>query len=98
MPCIERNCGASDVIDYTIQTNNTLQLLNFQSNDSIIIGHDDDDNNNANIVTSVEFTIPFMPPFKGMLDMFGTATNIPTFHSMVEQQPAGLQGVVCAPG
>ena len=30
--------------------------------------------------------------------MFGTATNIPTFHSMVEQQAAGLQGVVCAPG
>ena len=53
MPCIERNCGVSDVIDYTIQTNNTLQLLNFQSDDSIIIGHDDDDNNNANNETMV---------------------------------------------
>ena len=114
------NCGASDVNDYTIQTNNILQSPNFQSNDSII--GDDYNSNYANNETMVvpsswhtdiylgmyyvtpsrqvlnQFTIPFMPPFKGTLAMFGTATNIPTFHSLVEQQAAGLQGIACAPG
>ena len=44
-----------------------------------------------------QFTIPFLPPYSGTLAMYGTATGIPSFEALVEQQKAGLQVPACVP-
>ncbi|CAB9512977.1 Sensory/regulatory protein RpfC [Seminavis robusta] len=46
-----------------------------------------------------QFTIPFLPPYSGTLAMFGTATGIPNFEALVEQQQSGILSpdVTCGP-
>jgi hypothetical protein len=44
-----------------------------------------------------QFTIPFLPPSSGTLQMLGSATGIPNFDALVAQQAVGLQPAACAP-
>ena len=80
------NCGASDVNDLPLMTNYSTEIY---------LG--------MYYVTPArqlenQFTVPFVPPYSGTLAMFGTATGIPNFEALVEQQKAGLQPEACAPG
>lgn len=79
------NCGASDVNDgNTTQYASDMYLGMYYVTPSRQLQN--------------QFTIPFLPPFSGTLAMFGTATGIADFESLVEQQQQGLQRVACAPG
>ena len=79
------NCGASDVNDLPLSNRSTDMYLGMY------------------YVTPSrqlmnQFTIPFLPPYSGTLTMFGVATGIPNFESLVAQQILGLQPPACAPG
>lgn len=78
------NCGASDV--------NDRPLSNFSTDMYLGMYYVSPYRQLRN-----QFTIPFVPPFTGTLAMFGTATGIPSFESLVEQQSEGLQPAACAP-
>jgi hypothetical protein len=80
------NCGASDV--------NDLPVMSDDYSTDMYLG--------LYYVTPSrqlqnQFTIPFVPPFFGTLAMFGTATGIPTFEALVQQQAEGSQPPACAP-
>jgi len=45
-----------------------------------------------------QFTIPFLPPYSGTLAMYGTATGIANFETLVQLQMEGKQPPACAPG
>jgi signal transduction histidine kinase/CheY-like chemotaxis protein len=79
------NCGASDVND--VSNNNT---------------HSTDMYLGMYYVTPERqlrnrFSLPFVPPFSGTLVMFGTATGIPNFETLVKLQQEGIQPPACAP-
>ena len=79
------NCGASDVNDLPLMANYStdMYLGMYYVTPSRQLQN--------------QFTIPFLPPVSGTLAMFGTATGIPNFEALVEQQQAGLQPAACAP-
>jgi hypothetical protein len=81
------NCGASDVNDYTIFSNNTS---NSTYNETTVATTTDMYLGMFYVSPARQlvnhFTIPFVPPFSGTLAMFGTATNIADFTSLVLQQ------------
>lgn len=83
------NCGTSDV--------NDVELLQTNYSSDMYLG--------MYYVTPSrqldnQFTIPFLPPYSGTLAMFGTATGIPNFEALVEQQQSGLldPSKTCGPG
>jgi ABC-type amino acid transport substrate-binding protein len=82
------NCGASDVTDVSPIVQNT-------TTSDMYLG--------MYYVTPArqllnQFTIPFLPPASGTLQMFGYATGIPDFPALVKLQAQGLQPAACAPG
>jgi len=87
------NCGASEVHDVTTLFNGTTTLY---STDMYL---------GMYYVTPSrqlinQFTIPFLPPFSGTLAMFGTATGIANFDTLVQHQVQGLLDpqTTCGPG
>jgi hypothetical protein len=79
------NCGASDVNDLPLTSTSTDMYLGmYYVTPSRQLQN--------------QFTINFLPPFSSTLAMFGTATGIPNFESLVKQQEAGNQPAACAPG
>jgi hypothetical protein len=77
------NCGTSDVNDASNSYSTDMYLGMYYVTPSRQLEN--------------QFTIPFNPPFSGTLAMFGTATGIPNFEALVEQQASGLQPAACAP-
>jgi hypothetical protein len=80
------NCGASDVNDWPLVTDVSTDMylgMYYVTPTRQLLN---------------QFTIPFLPPYSGTLAMFGTATEVPNFETLVQLQQAGLQPAACAPG
>jgi hypothetical protein len=92
------NCGASDVNDYTMFLANHSDTLTGTSTTN---SNNHNLTTTTTTTTDMylgmyyvsparqlinHFTIPFLPPFSGTLAMFGTATHIVNFPSLVIQQ------------
>jgi hypothetical protein len=85
------NCGASDVNDITVFGNNNNTNNNTINNNYSTINTTTDMYLGMYYVSPARqlinhFTIPFLPPYSGTLAMFGTATHLSNFTSLVQQQ------------
>lgn len=78
------NCGTNDVNDVVGNFSTDMYLGMFYITPERQLRND--------------FTIPFIPPFKGTPGMYGTATGIRDIGDLVEQQKQGKQPLAWIPG